>query len=832
MTVESNKQKRQISPLHLYLDAGVYHAACQVVGDGVLVVRDVGYPVVAADVVEAEDVEAIDTEPDVAQELAAAKMTVLVVDETIVHADVETAVGWGAEDVSLQSCMGRAEGQSASKACLEAQLPACGAREVVGEEEVDVVALVGGLRDGLSVQVHRGFHHAEAYPGVGAWDELAIELEVGANDVACCTVVAVIDDFQVVDVVGVEFPLSLVVGFGGELEGALGYLELVLHASHDLEGALRLDVAVELDGGVARYGDGVAQLLVEGALVVEAKGEAEGEVVVGRRHEAYAGAGTEEPFLVPAPVAEAQTVVEAEDACSRFLTVGVLGIEFEVVGIDGVLGAHVVDDLQVVARVWHAVAAAVAILPFVRVLAHLLVLPSETGLHLVTTLSQVVGELHGLHRGVEVVAGVLHVGTDAELLVAVRLVEPVLALDIVGLLLAVVEGGCGKADGTRFPKSACCPNGAEEGAELVFLLTVEIDFEGLHILQRAEVRLAVGRGEVVVVAVDIDDGVEGPVLRGCPSHIGLIVEEVGLVLALCLKAAQQVLVRLVAEAVAEGELFVAVAHIDACSEQACCDGGFQALGVAVGDVEHAGHLVAVLGLEAACREVDFLHHIAVDDGESFLLTAADEHGTIYLYTVDIDAVLVERTAADVILAGELVVGADARLGGDKLLDGIAARAGHTLQVLLVELLHRTHLSACLGNGHFSHFLAALAHHDVECQVALGLLQDALSCLVAYHAIDDNDAVRRLKRELVLAVERGGRTERLAFDADLTQRNRVLTLVNNLALQVHLGRVRLLLLFLCRCVHDAPKERQKKQYETSHHIYNNVKRGKLLYLIEN
>ena len=45
--------------LQLHEDAGVYHAACQVVGDGVLMVRDVRYPVVAADVVEAEDVEAV-----------------------------------------------------------------------------------------------------------------------------------------------------------------------------------------------------------------------------------------------------------------------------------------------------------------------------------------------------------------------------------------------------------------------------------------------------------------------------------------------------------------------------------------------------------------------------------------------------------------------------------------------------------------------------------------------------------------------------------------------------------------------------------------------------
>jgi len=59
------------------------------------------------------------------------------------------------------------------------------------------------------------------------------------------------------------------------------------------------------------------------------------------------------------------------------------------------------------------------------------------------------------------------------------------------------------------------------------------------------------------------------------------------------------------------------------------------------DVEYAGHAVAVLGFESSCREVNLLDHVAVDDGESFLLSAADEHRTIDFHAIDIDAVLVE-----------------------------------------------------------------------------------------------------------------------------------------------------------------------------------------------
>ena len=67
------------------------------------------------------------------------------------------------------------------------------------------------MRDGLSVELHRGFHEREADPGVGARHELTIVLEVGADDVAAGFVATVIDDLHVIDVVGVESALELVV---------------------------------------------------------------------------------------------------------------------------------------------------------------------------------------------------------------------------------------------------------------------------------------------------------------------------------------------------------------------------------------------------------------------------------------------------------------------------------------------------------------------------------------------------------------------------------------------------------------------------------------------
>ena len=332
-----------------------------------------------------------------------------------------------------------------------------------------------------------------------------------------------------------------------------------------------------------------------------------------------------------------------------------------------------------------------------------------------------------------------HIGTDSQLLVAIRLVQPVLSLDVVGLFLSIAEDGCGEAE-RSFAKHTGSTNGSEERLELVFLLAVEIDLEALHVLKRSELGLTVSGLEVVVVAIDIDDSVEGPVLCWCPAEIRLIIEEVGLVLAFRLEAAQHVLVGLVAQSIAEGELLLAVTDINVCAKQTGCNRGFEPFGVGIGDVKHARHLVAIFRLESTSREVNLLHHIAIDDGKSLLLSAIDEHRPVNLDAIDIDAVLVERAATNVVLAAQLVMGADASLGCHKLFDGIAARRGHSLQVLLVEFLHRTHLSARFCNGHLLHLFPALSHHDVERQIAFGFLEDTLARLVAHHGVNDHDAI--------------------------------------------------------------------------------------------
>ena len=96
-----------------------------------------------------------------------------------------------------------------------------------------------------------------------------------------------------------------------------------------------------------------------------------------------------------------------------------------------------------------------------------------------------------------------HVRTNTQLFVAVRLVEPILPLDVVGFLFSVVESRCSKCQRTGIAKVACSTNGAEECLKLILLLAVEIDFETLDVLHRAKLRLAIRRLKIVVVAVNI-----------------------------------------------------------------------------------------------------------------------------------------------------------------------------------------------------------------------------------------------------------------------------------------------------------------------------------------
>ena len=213
-------------------EAGVDLSAREVVGHGILVVGDVGHPIVGVDVADAQEVEAVEAEPDVAEDALA--LAAFVVEHAVAHADVGTLVGRRAEGVGLQFAVGRREGQSVGVGELEAHLPPCGAGEEVGEIEVEGVALVGGHGHADAVEFHLRVHDRERDPRVAARHKLAEELEVEAGGVSGGEVVAVVDHLDVVDGVGHEVSEQFVVELGGELEGPVVDVEAVVHTGNEV----------------------------------------------------------------------------------------------------------------------------------------------------------------------------------------------------------------------------------------------------------------------------------------------------------------------------------------------------------------------------------------------------------------------------------------------------------------------------------------------------------------------------------------------------------------------------------------------------------------------
>ena len=67
-------------------DTPVEHAARKVIGHGILLIGNIGYPVVAIYIIDAEQVQAVYTEPDILEGHLLA--TVLVVQQTVTHTEL------------------------------------------------------------------------------------------------------------------------------------------------------------------------------------------------------------------------------------------------------------------------------------------------------------------------------------------------------------------------------------------------------------------------------------------------------------------------------------------------------------------------------------------------------------------------------------------------------------------------------------------------------------------------------------------------------------------------------------------------------------------------
>lgn len=294
--------------LELHNDLAIDLATSEVVGDGILMVCDVGNPIVAVDIGDAEDVETVNAEPYTG--MLQRRVAVGLADSKEAEADVCTLVGRSTELLVLQTAVGRTEGQTVGKGEFEGHLPAFGTGEVVGEMQIDAPALVGRHGYADAVDSLLSGHQTECEPRVCAWHEFAEELEIETEGVAVGDVLTVVDNLHVLHVIGNQVIHELVVGLGRETEGTVGHSELIVEGTDDMQRTLALDVVVQRDDGLSVAGRSVAQLLVERCLVVESSSQSERHVLITGGNDGQRDSRRHDGFLVEAPVGHAYAVVQ------------------------------------------------------------------------------------------------------------------------------------------------------------------------------------------------------------------------------------------------------------------------------------------------------------------------------------------------------------------------------------------------------------------------------------------------------------------------------------------------------------------------------------------
>ena len=266
---------------------------------------------------------------------------------------------------------------------------------------------------------------------------------------------------------------------------------------------------------------------------------------------------------------EAHAVVQCVERAGVVAVIApcVLQINLGAVGVELVFGSERIDHIQILTRMRNAVSCRVAHLILARVLLDMFFLKGDTSLDVVCGGLMVDHQLHTAHACLEVVAGVLEVGAHAEVLGCLSLREPVLPLYVV--LLTLTGGECRAEERHRggVAPVACDAHRAEISPEAVLLLTVEIDFERLHVLERAEGSLAALRLESIMVVRDVADDVKAPQLVGPPVEVGLVVEEVWFVLTVGLHRTEEILCRFIAQSVGPREVLTAQSHVSTGTEQ-------------------------------------------------------------------------------------------------------------------------------------------------------------------------------------------------------------------------------------------------------------------------
>ena len=139
--------------------------------------------------------------------------------------------------------------------------------------------------------------------------------------------------------------------------------------------------------------------------------------------------------------------------------------------------------------------------------------------------------------------------------------------------------------------------------------------------------------------------------------------------------------------------------------------------------------------------MDVLHHLGVHEAQSFLLTATDEQRTVHLNAVDIDRVLVKRTAAYVVLATEFVGLAHTGKGDEKALNRSSGSVRHDACRGGINAIHSSFGMLDSAYLYLAEHLFVREHLYVDIQHFAEVDDSLLHAGIAYHRVDERNSVR-------------------------------------------------------------------------------------------
>ena len=233
-----------------------------------------------------------------------------------------------------------------------------------------------------------------------------------------------------------------------------------------------------------------------------------------------------------------------------------------------------------------------------------------------------------------------------------------------------------------------------------------------------------------------------------------------------------------------GELAGILSESEATAHKAESYGALEGLRLAVGDVERRRHLVGVAGRKSSRRELDVAYHIGIDDAETLLLAAPHELWTVDLHSVDVDGILVKRSASDGILRAHLVAAVHARHRGEHRLHAASRHVGRQLVALGVESLHAVDVVSESGHLHLGELSVFGIHPDVDGQLPLGLDELMVDGLEADAAEYDVDGVAGSHRQLIETLKVGVGADRGAGYPHGGEFHRLVLVVDHLAADFH------------------------------------------------